>query len=114
MKTAIVILSVAAFALSAGAGTVRADGDSGTLIAQVDTVTLAQAEGEYSSIAVIDEYGVTVIFDVMPTTGIYGEGGEPITLDTIKQNDTVVIEYDNLEGGLGVTKSIKLTVKPTD
>jgi hypothetical protein len=114
MKTAIMILSIAAFALSAGAGTVRAAGDSGTLTAQVDTVTIAQAEGENSSISVIDEYGVTVIFDVMPTTGIYGAAGEPITLDGIKQDDTVVIEYDNLEGGLGVTKSIKLTVKPID
>lgn len=114
MRTTIIFLFVAAFALSAGAGTVRADGDSGTLTAQVDTVTIAQAEGENSSIAVIDEYGVTVIFDVMPTTGIYGFNDEPITLDTIKQNDTVEIIYDNLSGGLGATKSIKLTVKPTD
>jgi len=114
MKTIIMILSIAAFALSAGVGTVRAEGDSGTLTATVASVTLAQAEGENSSIAVIDEYGVTVIFDVMPTTAIYGFNNEPITLDTIKQNDTVEIVYDNLEGGLGVTKSIKLTVKPVE
>lgn len=109
MKTAIIMLSVASFAIFAGAGTGRAEGTSGTLTATVDSVTMAQAEGENSSIAVIDEYGVTVIFDVLPAIAIYGADGELITLDTIKQNDTVVIEYDNLEGGLGVAKSIKLT-----
>jgi hypothetical protein len=114
MKTAIMILFIAAFALYAGAGTARADGDSGTLTADVDTVTLAQAQGEDSSIAVIDEYGVKVIFDVTPATIISGPNDEPISLGDIQQNDSVEIEYENLEGGLGVAKSIKLTVKPTE
>lgn len=109
MKTAIVILSVAAFALSAGAGTARADGTSGTLVATVDSITMAQAEGENSLIAVIDESGVTVRFDVLSEIAIYDASGELITLDSIKQNDTVEIEYYNLEGGLGVAKSIKQT-----
>ena len=109
MKNTIIMLSIAAFALSAGAGTVKADGSSGTLTATVDSVTMAQAQGENSSISVIDEYGVTVIFDVMPTTAVTGATGEAIKLDNIKQNDTVRIEYDDLDGGLGIAKSIKLT-----
>ena len=109
MRTAIIMLSIMSFALSTGMGTARADGASGTLTAQVDTVTLAQAEGEDSSIVVIDEYGVTIIFDVTPATVIAGRMSEPMSLGDIQQNDTVEIEYDNLEGGLGLAKSIKLT-----
>ena len=109
MKTAIIMLSVVSFSLFSGAGTARADGDSGTITAQVDSVTMAQAEGEYSSLTVIDEYGVAVIFDVTPATVISGPENEPISLDNIKQNDKVEIEYDNLAGGLGLAKSIKLT-----
>ena len=109
MKTAIIILTVASFALFAGPGTVQADGTSGTITASVDTVTIAQAAGENSSISVVDESGVTIVFYMEPGTVILGPAGEMITLDDIMQNDTVEIEYENLEGGVGQAKSIKLT-----
>ena len=109
MKTAISMLGVVSFALCAGWGTAGADGTSGTLTAAVNSVTMAQAEGENSSIAVIDESGVTIIFYVSPGTAVSGPIGEQITLDDIVQNDTVEIEYENLEGGIGQAKSIKLT-----
>ena len=114
MKTAIIMLTVASFALSAGAGTARADGDTGTLTADVDTVTAAQAIGEDSSIAVIDEFGVKIIFFVKPYTALYGPDNEPINLGDIQQNDSVEIKYDNLSGGVGLAESVKLTVKPTE
>jgi len=109
MKIAIITLSVASFALSAAAGTVRAEGDSGTLTATVNNVTPAMSAGEYSSISVIDEYGGPVIFDISPATVITGATGRPIKLGDIKQNDTVEIEYTNFSGGLGLAKSIKRT-----
>ena len=108
MKTAIIMLSFLSFTLFAGTGTARADGTSGTVTAQVDSITMAQAEGENSSIAVIDESGVTIIFYVDPKVAISGPIGEQITLDDIQQNDTVEIEYENLEGGVGQAKSVKL------
>lgn len=109
MKNAIIILSICAIALSAGARTARADGTSGTITASVDSVTIAQTEGENSSISVIDESGVAVIFYLSPGTVISGPAGEIITLDDIVQNDSVEIEYENLDGGIGQAKSIKLT-----
>ncbi|MDD5311087.1 MAG: hypothetical protein PHX64_04985 [Candidatus Omnitrophica bacterium] len=109
MKTAIIMLSVVSFTLFAGLGTVQADGTSGTLAAQVDTVTLAQSEGEDSTISVVDESGVTILFYVTAATVISGPIGEPISLGNINQNDPVEIEYDNLEGGVGLAKSVKLT-----
>jgi len=114
MKTAIIMLSAVSFVLSAGAATARADGDSGTLTATVDTVTIAQEEGEYSSIAVIDEYGVTIIFDIAPDTAICGPTNAPMPLADIKQDDAVEIKYDNLSGGLGLARSIKLTEQPPE
>jgi len=109
MKTAIIMLSVVSFTLFAGLGTARAEGTSGTLAAQVDTVTVAQVEGEDSTISVVDESGVTILFYVTAATVLSGPIGETITLDSINQNDPVEIEYDNLEGGVGLAKSIKLT-----
>lgn len=109
MKTAIIMLSIVSFALFAGPGTAQADGASGTLAAQVDTVTVAQVEGEDSTISVVDESGVTIIFYVTAATVLSGPMGEPISLGNINQNDPVEIEYDNLEGGVGLAKSIKLT-----
>ncbi|MDD4879827.1 MAG: hypothetical protein PHR22_05185, partial [Candidatus Omnitrophica bacterium] len=64
---------------------------------------------EDSTISVVDESGVTVLFYVTDATIISGPIGEAITLDSINQNDPVEIEYDNLEGGVGLAKSIKLT-----
>ncbi len=109
MKTAIIMLSFVSFTLFAGLGTARADGTSGTLTAQVDTVTVAQAEGEDSTISVVDESGVTILFYVTPATVISGPMNEPISLGNINQNDPVEIKYDNLEGGVGLANSIKLT-----
>ena len=114
MKTAIMILSIAAFALSAGAGTVRASGDSGTVTATVNNITPAMSEGEHSSISVIDEYGGPIIFDITPTTAITDSANKPIKLGDIQQNDTVEIEYTDLAGGLGVAKSIKFTEQSLD
>ncbi len=109
MKTAIIMLSVISFTLFAGLGTARAEGTSGRLVADVDTVTVAQAEGEDSTISVVDEAGVTVLFYVDAGTALYGPIGEQITLDDIQQNDTVEIQYNNLEGGVGSAVSIRLT-----
>ena len=109
MKTAIIVLTVASFAIFAGMGTARADGTSGTVTASVDTVTLAQAAGEQSTISVVDDAGVTILFYVDAGTVLSGPIGEQITLDDIQQNDTVEIGYNNLEGGVGSAVSIKLT-----
>ncbi len=109
MKTAIIMLSVLSFTLFVSPATVKAEGTSGTLAAQVDTVTVAQTEGEDSTVSVVDESGVTILFYVTAATVISGPIGEPISLGNINQNDPVEIEYDNLEGGVGLAKSIKLT-----
>jgi hypothetical protein len=109
MKTLIFAVFAMGFAISACPGTAQADGTSGTLAAQVDTVTVAQTEGEDSTISVVDESGVTILFYVTAATVLSGPIGETITLDSINQNDPVEIEYDNLEGGVGLAKSIKLT-----
>jgi len=102
MKNVILLLSIAACMFCAG--TVRADG--GTVTATVDTVTL---ENEYSTISVIDNAGVSIIFNVTPETAINGPDDEAIGLGDIRQNDTAKIEYESLEDGLGVAKSIKKT-----
>lgn len=102
MKNVILILSIAACVFSAGV--VKADSD--TVTAAVDTVTVAEGD---STISVIDDAGVSIIFNVMPETAIYGPDGETIGLGDIKQNDTVEIEYESLEDGVGTAKSIKKT-----
>jgi hypothetical protein len=102
MKNAILILSIAACAFSAGA----VEADSGTVTAEVDTVTVAEGD---STISVIDDAGVSIIFNVTPETAIYGDDDEAITLDDIKQNDTVRIEYESLADGVGTAKKIKKT-----
>lgn len=100
MKNAILILGIAAGVFCAGE--VRAE--SGTVTAQVDTVTL---ENEYSTISVIDDAGVSIIFNVTPETAISGPDDETITLDDIRQNDTVEIQYESLEDGVGTAKKLK-------
>jgi hypothetical protein len=102
MKNAILILSAAACVCCAGA--VRAK--SGAVTSQVDTVTLAD---EYSTISVIDDAGVSIIFNVTPETAINGPDDEAIGLDDIRQNDTVAVEYESLKDGAGTAKSIKKT-----
>ncbi len=102
MKNTVLILVIAACVFCAGE--VRADG--GTVTAAVDTVTLAD---EYSTISVIDDAGVSIIFNVAPETAVSGDDDEPIALNDIKQNDTVEIEYTSLEDGIGTAKSIKKT-----
>ncbi len=102
MKNAILLLSVAVCVLSAG--TVTAD--SGAVTAQVNTVTIAQ---ENSYISVIDDAGVEIIFNVIPATAIAGDDDEPIGLGDIVQNDTVRIEYESLESGVGTAKKVKKT-----
>ena len=109
MKNTIILLSIITFALSMGSGTAKAEGTHGRLTADVDTITMAQAAGENPSITVIDESGVSIMFAVTPATVISGPIGESIGLDDIQQNDTVEIQYFNLEGGFGTAKSIKLT-----
>ena len=109
MKTALIMLSLLSLTLFAGMGTAQAEGTSGTVTAAVDTVTLAQAAGEQSTVSVVDDAGVTILFYVDAGTVLSGPIGEQITLDDIQQNDTVEIEYNNLEGGVGSAVSIRLT-----
>jgi len=102
MKNAILILSIAVCVFSAG----EVKADSGTVTAAVDAVTLA---GAYSTISVIDDAGVSIIFNVTPATAILGDDDQKIVLGDIKQNDTVEIEYESLEDGVGTAKKIKKT-----
>jgi len=109
MKTAIIMLSVLSFTLFAGPGTTQAEGASGKVFANVDTVTIAQQEGDDSTISVVDDAGVTVLFYVTASTVITGPIGESINLGDINQNDHVEIRYDNLAGGVGTAETIRLT-----
>lgn len=102
MKNVILILCIAVCVFSAG----EVKADSGTVTAAVDTVTLAEGD---SSISVIDDAGVSIIFNVNTATAISGDDDEPIDLGDIKQNDTVEIEYESLEDGVGTAKKIKKT-----
>lgn len=102
MKNAILTLIIAACVFCAGE--VRAD--DGTVTAAVDTVTPADG---YSAISVIDDAGVSIIFNVTPETAVYGDDDGPITLNDIKQNDTVEIKYKSLEDGIGTATKIKKT-----
>jgi hypothetical protein len=108
MKTAIIMLSVVSFFISAGAVTARADDGEGTLTAQVDSVTIAQVEGEYSSIAVINEYGVSVIFEVTSTTTLYGADRKPITMDALNKDASVTVKGAMVKEGNGIATSIRL------
>lgn len=100
MKNTILISTMALCMFFASA----AMADSGAVTAMVDTVMTGE---EGSSITAIDDYGVSIIFSLTPKTTVTGPDDETIDLGDIKQNDTVEIKYESLEGGVGIAESIK-------
>jgi hypothetical protein len=106
MKTAIVMLLMAAFVLSMG--TANAEGKGGTLTGKVHSVMIAEGDAQDSSITVINKHGVKETFNVLPLNAIYDANGEATTLQNIRKNNRVRIEYYDIPGGQRTARTITI------
>ena len=76
---------------------------------KVDSVMAADpATGMKAMVTVVDSKGEKTVFEVTPTTTLYGADMKPITLDAIKKDALVKVKGTSIKEGTGVATSIRL------
>jgi len=112
----VTILLVVLMALSMVSGTVSAkDMKAGTNMGikmvqgRVDSVMAADAtKGTKATITVVDEKGVKTVFEITPTTTLYGTDMKTIALSAIRKDSIVKVKSDAIKDGAGIAVSIRL------
>ena len=105
MWTALLIAAV----LSLTANTITAKTESENVAGKVVSVMSADpARGMKPTIAVTDSKGERTLFEVTPTTTLYGVDMKPITMDAIKKGASVKVKGTAIMEGIGSATSIRL------
>lgn len=84
-----------------------------TLTGKVDSITIGEApkgakKGVKSELVVMDNNGQKVSFVVKSGTPVTDKDGKTITLNDIKKDNKVTVEYTTKSGGTNKAQSIKL------
>ena len=66
------------------------------------------ARGMKPTIAVTDDKGERTLFEVTPTTTLYGVDMKSVTIDAIKKGASVKVKGTAVTEGIGVATSIRL------
>ena len=102
-----VLLVVSVFCLAATAAAAKTEAENVT--GKVVSVMAADAaKGMKPMITVADNKGEKTVFEVTPTTTLYGADMKPITLDAIKTGASVKVKGTMVKEGTGVATSIRL------
>jgi ABC-type oligopeptide transport system substrate-binding subunit len=80
-----------------------------TFTGKVDSVVIGDiAKKTVSEIVALDEKGQKLSFVVRPSTSILAKDGKAVTLNEIKKDNKVTIEYTTSAAGTNKAKSIQL------
>ena len=107
-KTVLVALLIAvvlSLTVTAIAAKVESENISGKV---VSVMTADPARGMKPTIAVTDDKGERTLFEVTPTTTLYGVDMKSVTIDAIKKGASVKVKGTAVTEGIGVATSIRL------
>ena len=109
MKKIVLAVLLIAVMLSLTANAIAAKVESENVTGKVTSVMSADpARGMKPTIAVTDAKGERTLFEVTPTTTLYGADMKPITLDAIKTDASVKVKGKMVKEGTGIATSIRL------
>jgi len=100
---------VVAAVLSLTANTLTAKTESENVEGKVTSVMSADpARGMKPTIAVTDKSGERTLFEITPTTTLYGIDMKPITMEAISKGTSVKVKGTAITEGIGSATSIRL------
>ena len=109
MKKIVLAALLIAAVLSLTANAIAAKVESVNVAGKVASVMATDpARGMKPTIAVVDDKGVRTLFEVTPTTTLYGVDMKPVTLDAIKKGTSVKVKGTAITEGIGSATSIRL------
>ena len=109
MKKIVLTALLIAVMLSLAAGAIAAKVESENVTGKVTSVMSADpARGMKPTIAVTDAKGERTLFEVTPTTTLYGADMKPVTMEAIKKDVSVIVKGPMVTEGIGVATSIRL------
>ena len=109
MKKVVLAALLIAVMVSLSAAAIAAKVESENVTGKVTSVMSADpARGMRPTIAVTDDKGERTLFEVTPTTTLYGVDMKSVTIDAIKKGASVKVKGTAVTEGIGVATSIRL------
>ena len=111
MKKIVLAVLLIAAVLSLTATTIAAKKvESENVTGKVTSVMSADpARGMKPTIAVTDDKGERTLFEITPTTTLYGVDMKPVTLEAIRKGSSVKVKGTMVTEGIGVATSVRLS-----
>ena len=109
MKKIVLAVLLIAVMLTLTANTITAKTESENVTGKVTSVMSADpARGMKPTIVVTDKKGERTLFEISPTTTLYGTDMKPVTLEVIKKGASVKVKGTMIMEGIGSATSIRL------
>ena len=109
MKKIVLAALLVAVMLSLTANAMAAKVESENVTGKVTSVMSADpARGMKPTIAVTDKKCERTLFEISPTTTLYGTDMKPVTLEVIKKGASVKVKGTMIMEGIGSATSIRL------